>query len=135
MPQIIGIPKETYPGEKRVACSPEVVAKLIKLGFAVAVETGAGDGADFYDDAFAAAGAKIAPTAAELWSSADIVFKVRAPSAEEVALMKAGPDADPLHLAGAEPGADGGSWRRARSRCWPWTPCRACCRARRRWTR
>jgi NAD(P) transhydrogenase subunit alpha len=73
-----------------VACAPEVVAKLIKLGFAVALETGAGDGANFYDDAFAAAGARIAPTAAELWSSVDIVFKVRAPSAEEVPLLKQG---------------------------------------------
>ncbi len=90
MPQAIGIPKETYPGEKRIAGSPEVVAKLIGLGFAVAVETGAGDGANFYDDAFAAAGARIAPTAADLWSSVDIVFKVRAPSAQEVALLKPG---------------------------------------------
>ncbi len=90
MPQVIGIPKETYPGEKRVASAPEVVAKLIGLGFAVVVETGAGDGANFYDDAFVAAGARIAPTAADLWSSVDIVFKVRAPSAEEVALLKQG---------------------------------------------
>ncbi len=90
MVMTIGIPKETYPGEKRVATVPEVVEKLIGLGFAVAVESGAGDGANFYDDAYAAAGAKIAPTAAELWSKADIVFKVRAPSTDEVALMKEG---------------------------------------------
>ena len=90
MPQIIGIPKEVYPGEKRVAISPEVVTKLIKLGFAVVVEKGAGDGADFYDDVFVTAGATIAPTAADLWSKSDIIFKVRAPTAGEVALMKAG---------------------------------------------
>ena len=58
MPQVIGIPKETYPGEKRVATAPEVVTKLIGLGFAVTVESGAGDGASFYDDAYAAAGAQ-----------------------------------------------------------------------------
>jgi len=90
MPQVIGIPKETYPGEKRVASAPEVVAKLIGLGFAVTVETGAGDGANFGDDAFTAAGARIAASAADLWSSADVVFKVRAPSAEEVGLLKEG---------------------------------------------
>jgi len=59
MPQTIGIPKETFAGEKRVATAPEVVEKLIKLGFAVTVESGAGNGASFYDDAYAAAGAKI----------------------------------------------------------------------------
>ena len=90
MPQVIGIPKEIFAGEKRVAISPEVVTKLIKLGFAVVVEKGAGDGADFYDDVFVTAGATIAPTAADLWSKSDIIFKVRAPTAGEVALMKAG---------------------------------------------
>ena len=89
MPQIIGIPKETYPGEKRVATAPEVVTKLVGLGFAVAVESGAGDGASFYDDAYAAAGAKIV-SGDEAWSAADIVFKVRAPSTEEVAKLKEG---------------------------------------------
>jgi H+-translocating NAD(P) transhydrogenase subunit alpha len=90
MPQTIGIPKETFAGEKRVATAPEVVEKLIKLGFAVTVESGAGDGASFYDDAFVKAGAKIAGSAAELWASSDIVFKVRAPDAAEVALLKPG---------------------------------------------
>ncbi len=90
MPQTIGIPKETFAGEKRVATAPEIVEKLIKLGFAVTVESGAGNGADFYDDAYAAAGAKIAANAAALWSSADIIFKVRAPDAAEVALLKEG---------------------------------------------
>ena len=90
MPQTIGIPKETFAGEKRVATAPEVVEKLIKLGFAVTVESGAGDGASFFDDAYAAAGAKLAGSAAELWASSDIVFKVRAPDAAEIALMKPG---------------------------------------------
>jgi NAD(P) transhydrogenase subunit alpha len=89
MPQVIGIPKETYAGEKRVATAPEVVQKLIGLGFTVAVESGAGDGASFYDDAYAAAGAKIA-SADEVWSSSDIIFKVRAPSTDEVAKLKEG---------------------------------------------
>ncbi len=86
----IGIPAETFAGEKRVATVPEVVEKLIKLGFIVAVEAGAGSGAEFSDDAYRAAGAEIVEGAAQLWASADIVFKVRAPSQEEVALLREG---------------------------------------------
>jgi NAD(P) transhydrogenase subunit alpha len=89
MPQLIGIPKETYAGEKRVAISPDVVEKLIKLGFAVQVETGAGDGASFYDDALAAAGAKVV-SAAEIYASSDIIFKVREPDMGEVAKLREG---------------------------------------------
>jgi len=90
MGMTIGVPKEIFPGERRVATVPEVVEKLIKLGFAVTVESGAGDGANFSDATYVAAGAAIASSAADLWSKADIVFKVRAPSSAEVALMKAG---------------------------------------------
>ena len=53
----IGVPREVYAGEKRVATVPEVVAKLIKLGFTVSVERGAGAAANFSDDAYRAAGA------------------------------------------------------------------------------
>ena len=90
MAMTIGVPRETFAGEKRVATVPEVVEKLIKLGFAVAVESGAGDAANFADDAYRAAGATIAADAAGLWANADIVFKVRPPSLAEVALMKPG---------------------------------------------
>ncbi|HLA35017.1 MAG TPA: Re/Si-specific NAD(P)(+) transhydrogenase subunit alpha [Rhodocyclaceae bacterium] len=90
MPLTIGVVRETAAGEKRVATVPEVVEKLIKLGFKVAVESGAGDAANFSDDTYRAAGAEVIQNAAQLWSSADIVFKVRAPSAEEVGLMREG---------------------------------------------
>jgi NAD(P) transhydrogenase subunit alpha len=66
------------------------VAKLIKLGFRVVVQSGAGDGASVSDDAYRAAGAEIVADAAALWAASDIVFKVRAPSAEEVGLMRPG---------------------------------------------
>lgn len=89
-PQRIGVPREIFPLEKRVATVPEVVEKLIKLGFEVAIETGAGEAANFSDDAYRAAGAQVLGSAAELWAASDIVFKVRAPSNEEVALMRAG---------------------------------------------
>jgi H+-translocating NAD(P) transhydrogenase subunit alpha len=90
MPQVIGVPKETAAGEKRVATVPEVVEKLIKLGFKVAVQSGAGDAANFADDTYRAAGAEIIADAAQLWASSDIVFKVRGPSPEEVGLMREG---------------------------------------------
>ena len=86
----IGIPREIYAGEKRVASVPEVVEKLVKLGFAVTVETGAGEAANFSDDTYQAAGAGIAPSAAELWAGSDLVFKVRAPTAGEIAQIKPG---------------------------------------------
>ena len=90
MPQCIGVPKELAADEKRVATVPEVVEKLIKLGFKVAVESGAGDLANCSDDAYRAAGAEIADSAAKLWAESDIVFKIGVPTAEEVALMHEG---------------------------------------------
>ena len=90
MSLLIGVPKEVLPGEKRVATVPEVVEKLIKLGFRVAIESGAGEAANFTDDAYRAAGASVVPTAAELWATSDIVFKVRPPNPEEVGLLREG---------------------------------------------
>jgi NAD(P) transhydrogenase subunit alpha len=86
----IGIPREIFPAEKRVATVPEVVEKLIKLGFKVLVESGAGDQAHCSDEAYRASGADIVSDAATLWASSDIVFKVRGPSSEEVGLMREG---------------------------------------------
>ncbi len=88
--QRIGVPREVFPGEKRVATVPEVVEKLIKLGFTVAVESGAGDAANFSDEVYRAAGAEIITGAAALWAASDIVFKVRGPTAEEVGLLRDG---------------------------------------------
>ena len=90
MPLLIGVPRETFPEEKRVATVPEVVEKLIKLGFRVAVETGAGDAAQISDDAYRTAGAEIVADRAKLWGMADIVFKVRAPSGDEIGLLREG---------------------------------------------
>jgi NAD(P) transhydrogenase subunit alpha len=90
MPQVIGVPRETAAGEKRVATVPEVVEKLIKLGFKVAVQSGAGDAANFSDDAYRAAGAEVVDSAARLWSASDIVFKVGVPTMDEVGLLREG---------------------------------------------
>ena len=86
----IGVPRELFPGEKRVATVPDVVEKLIKLGFKVSVEAGAGAAANFDDASYVAAGATVADSAAALWSAADIIFKVRAPDASEVGLLREG---------------------------------------------
>src|SRR2546423_1118838 len=90
MSQLIGVPRETAAGEKRVATVPEVVEKLVKLGFGVAVQAGAGDAANFADDTYRTAGADIVADAARLWASADILFKVRAPSSAELGMMREG---------------------------------------------
>ena len=87
MPQLIGVPREVAAGEKRVATVPEVVEKLIKLGFRVAVQSGAGDAANFSDESYRAAGAQVVP---DVWAVADIIFKVRAPTRDEVARMREG---------------------------------------------
>ena len=86
----IGVPRETYAGEKRVATVPDVVEKLVKLGFAVRVESGAGEAAHFSDESYQAAGAQIAGSAAELLGSSDVVFKVRGPTSDEIDLLKPG---------------------------------------------
>jgi NAD(P) transhydrogenase subunit alpha len=88
--QRIGVPREIFPLEKRVATVPDVVEKLIKLGFKVAIESGAGDAANFSDDSYRAVGAEVIDGAAALWAASDIVFKVRGPSAEEVGLLREG---------------------------------------------
>jgi NAD(P) transhydrogenase subunit alpha len=75
----LAVLKERRPGEARVAATPETVKKLIGLGLAVAVETGAGEQAAIPDSEFAAAGAEIAPDAAAALNGAEIVFCVRAP--------------------------------------------------------
>src|SRR5258706_969026 len=75
----IGIPKEVHAGEKRVAATPETVGQLMKLGYAVAIESGAGADAQFADDAYRAAGAQIVADTRALWAQSDIVLKVRAP--------------------------------------------------------
>ncbi|MDF2465368.1 MAG: pntA [Ramlibacter sp.] len=87
---LIGVPKETAPGEKRVATVPEVVEKLIKLGFSVAVQSGAGDASNLSDDAYRAAGAQVIDGAAQLFAASDMVFKIGVPTPEEVGLMHAG---------------------------------------------
>ena len=87
--QII-IPKETFQGERRVAASPETVRGLCSLGYEVAIEQGAGEAANFSDEAYREQGAEIVADADTLWKKGDIVLKVRAPSLAETEQMKSG---------------------------------------------
>ncbi len=83
----IGVPKESSPGERRVAATPKTVDQIRKLGYEVAIETGAGHLASFGDDAYRAAGAQI--VGAEVWS-AEVIFKINEPSAAEIERLQAG---------------------------------------------
>src|SRR5919197_672973 len=82
----VGVPKESAPGERRVALVPEVVSRLVSGGFEVLVEAGAGDAASFPDAAYEEAGAGVG---SDPWG-ADAVVKVQAPSAEEAARRREG---------------------------------------------
>ncbi|MEA1938808.1 MAG: Re/Si-specific NAD(P)(+) transhydrogenase subunit alpha [Pseudomonadota bacterium] len=86
----IAIPKETFPGETRVAAAPEAIKKLVKQGLEVVIEAGAGSAASIPDAVFTEAGAAIEKDKAKLLGTADAVFTVRAPVAEDIAKMKAG---------------------------------------------
>ena len=76
---IIGSPKETIAGEARVALTPQSALQLQKLGYEVAIESGAGEAARFSDADYKQAGVKVIKGAAALWKACDIVVKVRAP--------------------------------------------------------
>ena len=86
----IGVPGETHPGEQRVAITPDVAEQLQKLGFSVAIESGAGESASFGDGAYGDAGVDVVSDRAELWSGSDIILKVRAPNDEELDLFHSG---------------------------------------------
>lgn len=87
----VGVPREIFPNERRVALTPQNVALLLKKGFSrVLVERGSGAQAEFLDEAYEKAGATLVATAGDVWKGADIVLKVRGPSTGEVECMKEG---------------------------------------------
>jgi H+-translocating NAD(P) transhydrogenase subunit alpha len=86
----VGVLTEVAPGETRVALTPEVVPRLVKGGFEVAVQAGAGSSAGYPDADYAKAGAKVEPDRAAVLSSAAVVVKLQPPTVEEIAAMRAG---------------------------------------------
>ena len=87
---LIGVPKETWPGEKRSALVPVTVKKLVNAGFDVSVEADLGVVAGFPDDMFREAGATVTEDRDSLLKTADVVLRVRKPQPDEVALLKRG---------------------------------------------
>lgn len=85
---LIGVTRETSPGETRVAATPTTVKALLGLGYDVVIESGAGVGATLSDEAFAAAGARIG-SATDAWQ-ADVVLRVNAPAIDEIAKLRDG---------------------------------------------
>ncbi len=86
----IAVPRETAPGETRVALSPPAVAALIADGVEVVVQSGAGDASFIGDEAFREAGATIVPDAAAVYGDADVVVRVGRPTDEETGMMRSG---------------------------------------------
>ena len=86
----LAVLKERRAGETRVAATPETVKKLKNLGLEVTVESGAGNGAQVFDNDYIAAGATVSPDRATMLRDADIVLKVRGPEPDEISAMKKG---------------------------------------------
>ncbi|MGB7324578.1 MAG: Re/Si-specific NAD(P)(+) transhydrogenase subunit alpha [Rubripirellula sp.] len=86
----IGVPKETWPGERRTAMVPANAKKLIRQGFAVSVESGAGIESGFDDPSYTEAGATVVADRQDLLRQSDLVLRVRKPANDEVASLKDG---------------------------------------------
>ena len=112
----IGVLKETFPGEARVALTPASALQQQKLEHECYVETGAGTAAQFADADYEAAGVTVCKTAADLIGTVDVIAKVRPPTDDEVDQLGKGPDADFLLLSGPERSTDGARQRSRRHR-------------------
>jgi NAD(P) transhydrogenase subunit alpha len=86
----IAVPKETYPGEKRVPLIPSTVADLIKRGAELDIETGMGTGSSYRDDVYKSVGAGIQNDRKALINAADLILRLRIPPAEEIDWIKKG---------------------------------------------
>lgn len=87
---LLGIPKETHPGENRTAVTPETAKKLCRLGADLQIEAGVGEGAGFQDAEYSEAGATVVSDRQSLIASADMLLRIRKPAVEEIAAMKKG---------------------------------------------
>src|SRR6476661_538509 len=87
---IVGVVRETAPGERRVALTPETCRKFVAAGARVRLEVGLGEGAHFTDDAYREAGAELVASAQEVLADADVVLCVQPPTPERIATLKQG---------------------------------------------
>jgi len=81
---IVGVPRETFPGERRVALVPQVLPALKKVGLRVLMEVGAGNAAGFMDSVYVEKGAEISADRAEIFACSDVILQVRSPGANSV---------------------------------------------------
>lgn len=86
----LAVPKETYPGENRVAMTPDTAKKLVRLGATIQIEAGMGVGSGFQDSEYSEVGAEIVTDRAALISSADMLLRLRKPELDEIPQMKRG---------------------------------------------
>ena len=86
----IAVPKETHPGENRVPITPDVAKKLCRMGADLVIEAGMGQGAGYPDTEYTEVGATVSTDRNELFSTADMLLRLRKPEMEEVSLMKSG---------------------------------------------
>lgn len=98
----VGVPRETVPGEKRVALVPDVIPQLLKLGHAVAVEAGAGKAAGFPDASYAEVGATIEESARTVFTGSQMVLKLQRPTTDEIGLL----DPDTVLIGLLQPAGD-----------------------------
>ena len=96
---LIGVPKETWPGELRAALVPQNAKKLVNAGFEVVVEAGVGNHAGFVDAEYSDAGATVQADRSALLQAADVVLRVRKPASEEVGLLRS----DCVHISFLDP--------------------------------
>ena len=86
----IGVLKETFPGENRVAVAPDAAKKLVKLGAALTVEATAGEGCGFMDGDYAEAGAEVSAKRKDLLAKSDVILRIRKPEAAEIGQLQQG---------------------------------------------
>lgn len=86
----IGVLKETFPGENRVAVAPDAAKKLVKLGAALTVEATAGEGCGFMDGDYAEAGAEVSAKRNDLLTKSDVILRIRKPEAAEISQLRQG---------------------------------------------
>src|SRR5262245_28877360 len=86
----IGVPKETVAGERRVALTPDVAGRLVKAGFTVVVEQGAGASASFTDNAYRAAGATLAAKPGDVLGHSDVLLKLQLPAPADIKRCREG---------------------------------------------
>ncbi len=104
---LVGVPKEIKPQENRVGLIPAGVRQLVSNGHRVLVEQSAGSGSGIPDDEYIAAGAEMVPTAEEVWSRAEMIWKVKEPIAPEYSRLRDGQILYTyLHLAPDRPQTD-----------------------------